>query len=123
MMVRFAVTNAQGQQLELTDWLDEISPAVATSAVMSLRRHHGNDARIAVERQGIPEFGTPPTFRYDIFVKEGKMPVIDEDGTAIRTVLNTTLQSRPFQAAEREKVLAAIREQFPDAVLTEVKVR
>jgi len=123
MKMRFHVNNADGGLLETTSWQDEPSREVAPLTVEKLRQLYGNDARISIERQGVPEPEPLSLFRYDIFVESGRVAVVDEEGTKLRSIKNHTLQSRPFQEVEREKVLSAIRGQFPDAVVTSVRVR
>lgn len=123
MMIRFHVKNAEGGLLESTDWEDDRGHQMAVERVEALRKVYGPDALISVERQGAPEIKEPSLFRYDIFIDNGAVVVIDEEGTHSRKVKNFAFHSRPYQAAEREQVLAMIRAQYPDARLTEVKLR
>lgn len=115
-MIRFYVNDEP-----VTDWLEEGDRLVAVDQVTRLRREHGPEARIRVERDNTIQ-PRPSLFRYDIFVPEGVMMVVDDDGTRTHTLNNVTLQSRTFQATERDAVLADLQAKFPKATLTEVKL-
>src|SRR5258705_1789272 len=126
-MSRIRFTIRKGSDVQITSWQDEVVRSgtvhTAVAAITKLREEHGPDAAIGIEREGDSRIPTPmPLFRYQVFVKDGMMPVTDEDGTAARKLTNATVTSRPFYEHEREKVLSEIRERFPDAQITEVKV-
>lgn len=92
----------------------------AVQKITELRRLYP-DAAITIEREGEEKTQKSPMFRYDIYVKDGLMPVQDDDGIHLRQVKGR-IQTRPFYEREREMVLTEIRERFPDAQLQEVKV-
>lgn len=119
MKVRFHVTDTDGNALETTDWAEENSRDVPVSMVTDLRTTYGPEARIVIERNAIILNPKPKTFRFDIKVRSGTVTVVDDDGTNPRDVSGLTLHSRPFQRFEQEKVLAELREKFPNATIIE----
>jgi hypothetical protein len=123
-MIRFKVQ--QGDSATLTPWIEEVvkhgaGPQTAVVEVGKLRQQYP-DAAISIERATVIPKPERQMFRYDIFVRDGFIKVIDEDGEHIVHVANTTVQSRPFQEAEREAVITELKEKFPDAQLTEVRL-
>lgn len=118
-MIRFHITSDEGAMV--TDWMEETDRTVPTEKVAALRKEHGPEAAIRIERDHTVS-PKPELFRFDIFVREGTILVSDADGIHPRSVDGLKLQSRAFQANERETVRAELTEKFPKAVLTEVKV-
>ena len=116
MKIRFRVVDAADNLVESTEWVEDTGHLAAVNKLNELRTIHGKDARITTERQGVPEFEKPPLFTYEIFLSKGQVLVVDETGTHARAVKDFAFHSRPFQKVEQEKVLAAITEQYPDAV-------
>ena len=128
-MSRFRLRLLHGTDaVEFTDWEDEHlthrqqGGLTAAGRVQELRRKYP-DAAISIEREGRTPIPTPELFRFNVHVRSGKVLVIDEDGTHERNLTNAHLQSRPFQASERESVIAGIRAQFPDANISEVRIK
>lgn len=119
MRIRFHVKDAEGNALETTDWAEEHSRDVAVSMVTDLRKAHGPEAHITVERDQVILNPKPKTYRFDIAVKSGTVMVVDGDGLNPRDVSGLTLHSRPFQKFERDKILAELKEKFPKAVIIE----
>ena len=115
MKIRFHAKDAEGGLLESTEWEEDTGHLASATKLNELRAAHGNDARISVERAGLPPFEKPPLFRYDIFLPKGTVLVVDEEGTHSRAVKNFAFHSRPFQEVEKDKVLATVQEQYPDA--------
>ena len=118
-MIRFHVSSDEGQFS--TAWMDEPNRLVAVEKVTALRKEHGPAARIQIERDHTVNINRPERFRFEIFVREGTLLVQDADGIRPRQVDGLKLQSRSFQADEREQVRQELIEKFPRAVLTEVK--
>lgn len=124
-MIRFHVEQS-GQESTVTEWCDEpvthgAGPQTAVVEMTKLRQLYP-DAAIRIERATIIPKTSQQMFRYDVFVRDGFQEVIDSDGRRVVHLVNTTIHSRPFQEAERESVVAELREKFPDAKLTEVKL-
>lgn len=109
-----------------SEWLEETilnRQQGQPTAVVAMGELRGKfpSAAIRIERRGDIHTPNPvPLFRYNITVREGRIQVKDNDGVHSRKLKDSLLQSRPFHAGERDKVLAEIKAQFPDAVLTEV---
>lgn len=123
-MIRFHVQ--QGEETVTTEWVEESvkhgnGPKTAVTEVEKLRQLYP-DAAISIERATVIPKSSRQMFRYDVFVRDGFQKVIDNDGERMVHIVNTTVHSRPFQEAERESVIAQLREKFPDAKLTEVKL-
>src|SRR6185436_14508157 len=111
MKVRFKIE--EGESIQYSDWVDESirhrEAGMLTAAVEieKLRVLYPN-ARISVERDRLTPLPQPKLFRYDIFVRDGSILVVDEEGTHQRKLTNATLQSRPFQESEEPAVLLQI---------------
>ena len=124
-MIRFAITQL-GAEPFFTDWVEEpvkhgTGPQTAVVAMTELRQRYP-DAAIRIERTTVIPKPERQLFRYDVFVRDGYQAVIDKGGERAVHIVNTTVHSRPFQEPERESVVAELREKFPDAKLTEVRL-
>jgi hypothetical protein len=106
-----------------SEWLPENHPTDAPTALAEFSKDHPDGYSYRIEHKG--DSKTPnltPLFRYNIFVRSGSVPVVDDDGMSQRQVQNATLKSRSFYEWEREKVLAEIHKMWPNAELTEEKI-
>lgn len=125
-MIRFKIVQPDQEPI-FSEWKDEPfkhgpqNVPTATALIGELRQQYP-DAAISIERTTVIPIPPWQMFRYDIFVRDGQQTVIDRDGERSVHLINATIQSRPFQEAEREAVIAEIRKKFPDAKLTEVKL-
>lgn len=121
MKLRFRIE--QGGTATHTDWTDETvrhrqaGTPTAVSEVERLRTLH-SDAAISVERDHVVTPSTPRLYRYEIFVPNGTIEVVDKDGKRHVNLTNATLQSRPFQQTEQETVLAEVLITWPNARVT-----
>lgn len=120
-MIRFHVSQL-GQEPISTDWQDEPvthGPGVIPTAVVEMTklRQQYPDAAIRIERKTVIPQPERKLFRFDIEVRDGRMLVMDKDGTRGVEVGGLTLQSRSFQEAEEEKVRAEIMESLPESRL------
>jgi len=124
-MIRFHIE--KGSESITTPWIEEPVKAgtaghTAVAEMIKLREQHGPEAKIRIERTTPLKDPHRQRFRYNIFVPEAWMKVIDAKGEHSVHIVNTTLQSRPFQEAEREKILTELNEKFPQGKLTEVRL-
>ena len=93
----------------------------AVARVTELRRLYPN-AAIRIEREGEDRARRIlPTFRFEVYVREGEITVSDDEGKHTRKLHDATILSRPFYESEREAVLGELKAQFPDAQITEVQ--
>lgn len=122
MKLRFHVHDANGNLITTTEWAEELTRDVAVSMVNDLRKLWGPEAVISIERDRVIVNPKPKMFRFEIKVRSGMVEVVDGEGVHVRDVSGMTLQSRPFQAGEREKVLAEMEEKFPKAVIIEHEI-
>lgn len=109
-----------------TSWESETTQhghsAIAAIRANQLRTRYP-DAALIIERKNNDRTPNPmELYRYQIFVRQGSIQVKDDFGEHTRVVKDSTLLSRPFYEYQRETVLAEIKERFPDAILTEVKI-
>jgi hypothetical protein len=112
MMFRFLINDEP-----VSEWAEEPARHTASEAMAALRAQHP-DAAIRIERKHIVPQTKPKLFRYDIFVPDGTVTVVDEEGAHERKITNLTVQSRPFQESERLAVLTEVQQAFPHARLT-----
>lgn len=121
MKLRFKVQDTDSVQF--TDWIEEsirhrqAGIPTATSEMERLREQYPR-AVISIERDYVVVPPKPKLFRYEIFVPEGLIQIIDKDGSRSVKLTNHTLQSRPFQESEQESVQAEVIGVWPNAQLT-----
>jgi hypothetical protein len=126
LKLRFKIEDAGATQF--SDWIEEsvrhrqAGIPTATSEMERLRTQYPH-AAISIERDYIIVPPKPKTFRYEVFVPEGRVTVADENGQYGVPLINATLQSRPFQEAEQAAVLAEVMNAFPNAQLTMREVK
>ena len=124
MKFRFNITDENGDSVHSTDWVEEQVGQGMHHAldVLNVVRQQFPGLRYSIERTDVPPPPKEQLFRYDVAVKDARIPVVDNDGTHYRKVTNGVIHTRSFTEAEREKVIAEVRALAPDGILREVKV-
>ena len=108
-MIRFNIT--KGETTFQTDWVEEekrVGPtATATLMASQLRREHGPEARIVVERDPVPERQPQEWVQFTLTHKAGSS---EPEGT--RQMTNAVLKS------QADGLMAELRRDYPETTIT-----